>query len=246
MKNWVHCPFYHKLVYFDGIDGFTGNLYTAFGSAIHEVCEKVILNKVPQKDAAEYFCDKFIRESASLKDPIDENFFENMIPQGVALADMAVPHLKKHFGEFELIGVEERLYEPIENMDYFFKGFIDLIIKTPDNKYHIIDWKTCSWGWDSKKKSDPMVVYQLVLYKNFFAKKYNIDPSAIEVHFALLKRTAKKNNVEILRVTAGSRRTKNSLDMLHKAVYNIKNKNFIKNRLNCQGCDFHRTPHCPR
>ncbi len=246
MKNWTHCPFYHKLVYFDGIDGFTGNIYTAFGSAIHETCEKVVLKEVNQKQAAEYFCDQFIKEAASLKEDVDEDFFEKMMPQGVLLADLAIPALKKQFGNFELIGVEERLYEPIEGLDYSFKGFIDLIIKTPDGKYHIIDWKTCSWGWDSRKKSDPMVIYQLVLYKNYFAKKHNIDPKDIEAHFALLKRTAKKNNVEFVRITTGSKRTKNSLDMLHKAVYNIKNRNFVKNKLNCQKCEFYRTPHCPR
>ena len=32
-----------------------------------------------------------------------------------------------------------------------FKGFIDLVVKTPDGKYHIIDWKTCSWGWDAQR-----------------------------------------------------------------------------------------------
>ena len=29
-------------------------------------------------------------------------------------------------------------------------------------KYHI-DWKTCSWGWDSRKKSDKMIT-TLTLY----------------------------------------------------------------------------------
>ncbi len=56
-----------------------------------------------------------------------------------------------------------------------FKGFIDLVIKTPDGKYHVIDWKTCSWGWDMKKKTDKMMAYQLSFYKNYFAKKHNID-----------------------------------------------------------------------
>jgi len=120
------------------------------------------------------------------------------------------------------------------------------VIKTPDNKYHIIDWKTCSWGWDSRKRSDPMVTYQLTLYKHYFAKKHNIDPKNIETHFALLKRTAKKNNVEMFRVTSGSRKTQNALNLLLKAVYNISNKRFFKNRLACDKCEFKNTIHCPR
>ena len=135
---------------------------------------------------------------------------------------------------------------PLEDVEgYKFKGFVDLVIKTPDDKYHIIDWKTCSWGWDSRKRSDPMVTYQLTLYKHYFAKKHNIDPKNIETHFALLKRTAKKNNVEMFRVTSGPRKTENALNLLLKAVYNISKKRFIKNRLACKGCEFYKTEHCP-
>ena len=44
-----------------------------------------------------------------------------------------------------------------------------MVLKTPDGRYHIIDWKTCSWGWDAKKRSDKILAYQLVFYKHFFA-----------------------------------------------------------------------------
>ena len=44
LKDWKFCPFYHKLTRVDKIEGFTGNEYTAFGSAIHSVCEKKLLN----------------------------------------------------------------------------------------------------------------------------------------------------------------------------------------------------------
>jgi ATP-dependent exoDNAse (exonuclease V) beta subunit len=69
---------------------------------------------------------------------------------------------------------------PMEEFEgYKFKGFVDLVIKTPDDKYHIIDWKTCGWGWDSRKRSDPMVTYQLTLYKHYFAKKHNMTPRTL-------------------------------------------------------------------
>ena len=136
---------------------------------------------------------------------------------------------------------------PIENSTMMFKGFIDLVIKTPDQKYHVIDWKTCSWGWDSKKKTDRIINYQITLYKNFFASKHNIDPKNIETYFALLKRTAKTNNVEIFRVTSGQKKTDNALNLLNKAVYNITRNNHIKNRLSCTsgyGCEFYKTKYC--
>tara|TARA_R100000808_G_C2155395_1_gene167774 strand:+ start:2231 stop:2998 length:768 start_codon:yes stop_codon:yes gene_type:complete len=246
LKNWDFCPFYHKLVNLDGLRPFKGNIFTAFGSALHESCEKNLLKEIKQADMQDYFCESFLREINKIPEEVEEERFVEFLKQGTTLVSLAIPELKKHFGVFEVIGVEERLYEKMEDVDYIFKGFIDLIIRTPDQKYHIIDWKTCSWGWDSRKKADPMVIYQIVLYKNYYAKKYNIDMKDIETYFALLKRTAKKDKVEFLRVTSGPKRVKNSLDKVKKAVYNIKNKNFIKNKLKCENCEFYRTSHCPR
>jgi len=99
-----------------------------------------------------------------------------------------------------------------------------------------------------KKKTDPMVTYQLTLYKHYFALKHNIDPKMIETHFALLKRTAKDKNVEIFRVTSGPRKTKNVLTLLDKAIYNIKAKTQTKNRLSCYSsrCEFCHTSNCTR
>ena len=45
LKDWNTCPFYHKLKHVEGLKGFVGNEYTAFGTAIHTVCEKSCLMK---------------------------------------------------------------------------------------------------------------------------------------------------------------------------------------------------------
>ncbi len=42
IKDWEFCPFYHKLTRVDKIAGFEGNEYTAFGTAIHSVCEAAV------------------------------------------------------------------------------------------------------------------------------------------------------------------------------------------------------------
>ena len=132
LKDWVFCAFYHKLTRVDKLSGFKGNEYTAFGSAMHSVCEKKLL----EEDVGD----------------------------------------------------------------------------------------------------------------DFFVQKLQIDPADVETHFALLKRTAKQNRVEFFRVTSGPKKTQNALKLLNKALYNIKNKRHIKNRLSCTagyGCKFYRTEHCP-
>ena len=246
LKNWNQCAYYHKLVYIDKLKGFEGNLYTAFGSALHTVCEKVVLKEVEDKKSL--FQLSFSKEINELPNSIKENLDVKMVSdmrrQGDFLVDLILPALKDQFDEFEVISVEEKLYEPIEEQDLNFKGFIDLVIKTKDGKYHVIDWKSCSWGWNFKRKTDPMTTYQLTFYKHYFAKKHNIDLKNVETHFALLKRTAKKDHVEIFRVTSGAKKTENALNLLAKALYNIKAKKHIKNRLNCRQCDFYNTAHC--
>jgi len=251
LKIWKECGWKHKLEYIDGLRSFRGNEFTAFGTTLHTLCEEQINGNLLKEDLSDTFDVEFLKELQNLpKDLVlRDDLIEQMREQGKVLAPLAIPYLRKHFGNFTLVSTEEKLMEPITsdffpNIDYNFKGFIDLVLKTDDGKYHVIDWKTCSWGWDSKKKADKMVCYQLALYKNFFAQKHNIDSKNIETHFALLKRTAKKNQIEIFRVTSGQKRIKNSLDMLDASVYNIINKKYVKNRLSCNRCPYYKTKYC--
>jgi len=177
---------------------------------------------------------------------VDDRLVADMVGQGKAILPEIEDAVAEYFGEYKVEAVEIKLYEPISgDEDYMFKGFIDAIVSTPDGKVHIFDWKTCGWGWDARRRSEKMTTYQLTLYKHFFAQKMDIDPKNVETHFALLKRTAKKNRVELFRVTSGPRKTENALKLLHKALYNIKNKRYIKNRLSCERCAFRHTKECP-
>ena len=90
-----------------------------------------------------------------------------------------------------------------------------------------------------------MVTYQLTYYKHFFAKKHGIPEDKIETHFGLLKRTAKKDKVELFRVSSGEKKVNNALKLLQECVHNVDHERFIKNKLSCSMCSFHRTPHCP-
>ena len=69
LKNWNFCPFYHKLTYIDKLKGFRGNEYTAFGTAIHDVCEKKLLKE--SFEAQEYFLQRFSECLAELDSDIE-------------------------------------------------------------------------------------------------------------------------------------------------------------------------------
>lgn len=247
LKDWVFCAFYHKLTRIDKLAGFKGNEYTAFGSAMHSICEKKLLQEEVDED---YFVEQFKENISNLDDDIEINkkLVLDMVGQGKDIIPEIQDALDQYFDQgYQVLFVEMPLMEPIANEPgYKFKGYIDAVVLTPhDKKIHIFDWKTCSWGWDSRKRSDKMITYQLTLYKHFFAQKLEVDPSDVETHFALLKRTAKQNRVEFFRVTSGPRKTKNALQLLNKALYNIKNKRHIKNRMSCNNCNFRHTEYCP-
>jgi len=246
LKNWAKCPFYHKLANIDKVAGaFSGNIYTAFGSALHEAIENHLEENVVDEHLQEFFEEAFVKEHNLLEES-DKRFDEFRI-QGMSLVEEYKEELDNYFGEYEIVKCEEEIYEDVatfEQAPFKFKGFIDLVVKTGDT-YHILDWKSTSWGWDAKRRSDTMVVYQLILYKYFYALKHNIPPENIKCHFGLLKRTAKKNRVEIFEVTSGKRRTENAVKLMNQALHNINKKVYLKNRSSCQYCEFKHTEHCP-
>jgi len=247
LKIFTECPYKWHLQYEKGLAGFTGNIYTAFGTAIHAVCEQSALGNLIPENYAEYFDIMFLEELKALDEKPENKMIVEMREQSREIFHKVFPELQRLFPGYEVYSSEEDIYEPISELDFtrYLKGFIDLVIKTPDGKYHIIDWKSCSWGWDAKKRSDRMVTYQLTLYKRYWSQKMGIPLDQIETHFALLKRTAKVGQkVEIFRVTSGPRKTTNALNLLKKALYNVNTQNHMKNRLSCQKCEFFNTPHC--
>jgi len=243
-KLWSECTWRHKLKYIEGLDGFTGNAFTAFGSAIHSACEEIAAKNLEGiEEKFEKFFDNEIEELEEVTDR-DRKLLTEMRDQGKNILPHVLVELEKQFPNFELVAVEEDLFEEFEEGGLKFKGYIDLVLKSEDGKYHIIDWKSCSWGWDARKKADKILGYQLVFYKWFWARKHDVPLENIETHFGLLKRTAKRNNVEIFRVTSGQKKVDNALTALKNAVINIKRQRFIKNRLSCKYCPFYRTEHC--
>jgi hypothetical protein len=267
-KNWHICPHYHKLTYIDKVTQFEGNIFTAFGKALHTVCEYTLTSpeKYRKAGAIEALVKtQFLKELNAL--PEDEQQrakrdfkLKEWLVSGLEIVPDLYRCLTEKFGklgeDWEVLKAEEQLYEPITEFteaEKNFKGFIDLVVMSKkDKKVHLIDWKTCSWGWKREKKSDTILAYQLVYYKHFWARKYDVDPKDVDCHFVLLKRTAKAGKkAEFVRVTAAKKRTSDALNALTKALHNINKENYIKNRtacINCKDrfgtCEFYQTEHC--
>ena len=267
-KNWHICPHYHKLTYIDKVAQFEGNIYTAFGKAIHTVCEFTLTSPEKYKEPGKIEAlvkEQFLKELKALPEEAQHDAKANFklkewLVNGLDIIPDLYRCLVEKFGklgeDWEVLRAEEQLYVPITEFteaEKNFKGFIDLVVYSKkDEKVHLIDWKTCSWGWRREKKSDKIMAYQLVFYKHFYARKYEVDPKDVDCHFVLLKRTAKPGKkAEFVRVTAAKKRTTDALNALTKALHNINKQNYIKNRAACTSCkdrfgtcEFYQTEYC--
>lgn len=269
--DWTKCPYLHKLKWL-GEREKIGTIHTCFGTAIHNGCETLVKNEYEARSNNNIYSfnkkeintdfKKCFREELkktyeareldfSNPEEKDKKLIVEMLTQAEGIFPNILPALQTMFSNYEVVGTEYELMEPIGSYtEKEFKGFIDLVLKV-GNRYVILDWKTCSWGWDARKKSNKLVSYQLTFYKHFFAQKMKLDIKDIDCYFVLLKRTAAtKNNIEFVKVPAGQRKIDNSLELLEQAIYNIENGNHFKNFTACKTqygyCQYYETEKCKR
>lgn len=272
LSDWEICALYHKLKWLDKLQVWQDTVFTIFGTCLHASAERLVLEEFisrtekkiwnyKRQETEELFQKQFqesikswLTETNREPDEKEKKLIIDMWTfQGPKILPNIIDSLKIMFGlDYEVIGTEKLLMETIEEgKTKKFKGLIDLVLRTHDGRYHIIDWKTCSWGWDSKQKTSRQKTYQLTFYKHFLAQSMGIPQDQIDCYFALMKRTAKeKSNIEIFKVPVGKVKIKNALALLKKANANIEKKNFLKNLSGCDKhygrCPFEGTEHCKK
>ena len=76
----------------------------------------------------------------------------------------------------------------------YIKGYIDFVLYNENtNKIKIFDIKTSKNGWRDKEKKDELKMQQIILYKEYFARQYKMDPEQIDVEFFVVKRKLYEN-----------------------------------------------------
>lgn len=226
------------------------NLFLSFGISCHFICENLLKGKIKKNEVSSIFDLHFLEELKNLDKKFlqDKDFISTLRKQGKNLFPNFLDKLHDHYGDFELVDTEFLLHEPIKEFvtELKFKGFIDTIIKTKkDGKFNIIDWKSCIF-WSNEKKNDKKVLYQLIYYKYFYAKKIGIELDDINVEFVLLKRSSKKNNIEFVPITSGGKRISNAMEYLKSACEGIEKENFKREPTYCHfnECFFKGTEWC--
>ena len=123
---------------------------------------------------------------------MDDATFDEFIQDGNEILDYLFSEdvRSKFFSKtrYSLSGIETAIdLEVRNNVGYI--GFLGVVLFDKINqKYKIIDLKTSTRGWNKWQKADESKTHQLLLYKVFYAKEFNVPLDKIEVEFIILKR----------------------------------------------------------
>ena len=251
------CPHKWKLSKIDKLKIYTPSVHTVFGTAMHETIQDWLHVMFNQSAKAANEVD--LRESLKLKmrevyekerkktkevftsaDELNSFFLD-----GVQILDYLKKKRSQYFSMKNtfLAGIETDIVQEIRPNVYF-KGYIDLVFYNRlANTYTIIDIKTSTRGWSDYEKKNDAKIAQILLYKEFFAKQFNVDVDQINVEYFILRRKINEDadfvarRVQEWRPASGKVKRGKAVKLLNEFVDNA----FKDGDYNLEG-DFTPTP----
>tara|TARA_B100000674_G_C37921526_1_gene953517 strand:- start:1657 stop:2022 length:366 start_codon:yes stop_codon:yes gene_type:complete len=92
-----------------------------------------------------------------------------------------------------------------------------------------MDIKTSTSGWRDAQKKNPNLTAQVILYREFFSKQFDIDKEKIDVEFFIVKRRVPKEaefasmqkRVQLFSPSSGPRKTKQIITSMNKFINDV-------------------------
>ena len=197
------CPRSYKLRYIDRLGQSSANIYTIFGTAIHETIQHFlsVMYGVSKKQAMEIDTDKLLldwmrKEYIKENDKLTEGSIctqlelEEFYGDGRCILEWFKKKLDKFYTKsgFELVGIEIPLNAKVKEGVNFI-GFVDVVMRDlSDNSIIIIDLKTSTRGWNKYQKSDKYKNAQIVIYKKYYSELFQIPLEKIKVEYQIMRR----------------------------------------------------------
>ena len=257
---YSQCPKHWELAYVKNLRTFRQSIHTIFGTAFHETLQNYL--NVMYTDTAKAADE--IDTNAYLYERMTKNYKRQKMQNGnehFSNADemnmfwLYGKHImefikKKRRGYFSkkntyLAGIETLLYQELKPGVYF-KGFIDLVFYNKFlDEYTLVDIKTSTKGWNKFAKADDKKIFQLLLYKEFFAKQFNIPIEKVNVEYFIVKRrvpveadfASMQRRVQEFRPTAGKIKRGKALSAMNNFIKDVldENNNYIDKSYHCTG-----------
>ena len=228
----------HKHLVFKhlALDSEPPSIHLAFGDAIHATIEASLMKQMENEPRLDYFRARFRKnmDDTMLGQP-EYSQLDEFMDQGCNI--LIKLDIKSLLLEYDIVAIEEPLYERIYG-NFYFKGFIDLVLKhKASGRYLILDWKTSTAPWIlTYKLKDTIFLMQMKMYKYFWARKNNVDLSKIDVKYIVLNRLADKKNpkkgfgdIQEVPMTSTQSEIKQAMTLVAKTIRSIHiDKHFPK------------------
>ena len=268
ISTYGKCPKLWELQYLRNKVPFTQNIYTCFGTAMHETIQEwlTVMYHDSVKNANDINLDKLLYANLvqsykqgravmkgqhfSTADQLQEFWLD-----GKHILNFLSKKRAAYFSTKStmLAGVETLLYQEIKP-GVMFKGLVDLVFYHPnDETWTIVDIKTSTSGWRDKQKKNPNLTAQVILYKEFFAKQFDVDKDKINVEFFIVKRRVPaeaefaimQRRVQEFRPNAGPRKTKQVMSQMNKFIADVIDEEgeYIDKEYKCTN-PFGKCEHC--
>ena len=268
ISTYNKCPKLWEMQYLRNLVPFTQNIYTCFGTAMHETIQSWLEVMYHDKVKAandmnlhQLLYDNMVKAYKQGKAQMNHEHFstQDELTQfwidGKHILDFLV---KKRGGYFstknmQLAGIETLLYQELRP-GVMFKGLVDLVFYHPNtDRWTVMDIKTSTSGWRDNQKKNPNLTAQVILYREFFAKQFGIDKDKIDVEFFIVKRRVPKDaefasmqkRVQQFSPSSGPRKTKEIISTLDKMLSEVldDDANFIDKDYKCTN-PFGKCEHC--
>ena len=244
ISTFNKCPKLWEMQYLRGLVPFKQNIYTCFGTAMHETMqtwlEVMYHDKVKNANELDKHKLLYVNMIKAYKQGKAQNGHEHFSTQdeltkfwieGKHILDFLE---KKRGGYFstksmQLAGIETLLYQEIRP-GVMFKGLVDLVFYHPNtDRWTIMDIKTSTSGWRDNEKKNPNLTAQVILYREFFAKQFNIDKDKIDVEFFIVKRrvpadaefASMQKRVQQFSPSSGPRKTKQVMESMNSMISEV-------------------------
>jgi len=278
LSMFRQCPKKWSLQYKEGHKQYTPTIHTVFGTALHEAVQHYLTVMYDESAAAadrediigmfedclrEEYQKQYKRSNSHFSSPDQlREFYDD----GVTIINYLIKNRNKYFSKrgWYLAGCEVPIMI-MPNKRYtnvLYQGFLDVVLyHEPTKKFHIIDIKTSTSGWNARAKKDEDKQFQLILYKKFFSETFNVPLDDIDIEFFIVKRRLYKSEdyviprIQQFKPASG----KVKMNRASKALEEFITKAFDREGYaevehtptpenpnnNCNWCAFHKTHLCP-
>lgn len=249
LSSFATCEKQWYLTYVRKLAPYRPSIHAVFGTAMHETIQSWldVLYNDKVKTANEMDLDALLYENMikaykGQKAQNGHEHFTNQEEMNMFFLDgkHILDFLKKKRGAYfstkgvYLAGIETLLYQELRP-GVVFKGLVDLVFYDERvDEWTIMDIKTSTSGWNKFAKNDDKRKSQILLYKEFFSRQFNIPIEKINVEYFILKRKVPKDvefasmqkRVQEFKPADGPRKMKQAVALM---------ENFVKTAVDMDG-----------